>query len=223
MIEMSESIGSLSKALVGAQADVGNALKNQDNAHFKSTYADLSSVLSVAKPALAKYGLALTQFPGQGDGTVTLSTLLLHESGEWLLLPPASIPLQAHTAHGYGSAISYLRRYTVQAALGIAVGLSDDDDGNEATANAPKERPPLQAKVSRPAFVPANDVALEEGLGRLTALVAECEARGTVEARHITLAKTVVAKRGGGAKNKPPLERVSSAILYLENLINEAP
>ena len=222
MIEMSEKVGSISKALVGAQADVGLALKNQENSHFKSQYADLSAVLSVAKPALAKHGLALTQFPGQGEGTVTLSTLLLHESGEWILFPPASIPLQAHTAHGYGSAISYLRRYTTQACLGISIG-TDDDDGNEATANAPRERAPQKAKAARAAFAPATDAALQTAIDELKSLVAECEKRGTIEARHITLAKTVVKKRGAGAKGKEPLERVNSASLYLNNLINEAP
>lgn len=222
MIEMSEKVGSISKALVGAQADVGLALKNQENSHFKSQYADLSAVLSVAKPTLAKHGLALTQFPGQGEGTVTLSTLLLHESGEWILFPPASIPLQAHTAHGYGSAISYLRRYTTQACLGISIG-SEDDDGNEATANAPRERAPQKAKAARAAFAPATDAALQTAIDELKSLVAECEKRGTIEARHITLAKTVVKKRGAGAKGKEPLERVNSASLYLTNLINEAP
>ena len=172
----------------------------------------------MAKPALAKHGLALTQFPGQGEGTVTLSTLLLHESGEWILLPPASIPLQAHTAHGYGSAISYLRRYTTQACLGISIG-SEDDDGNEATANAPKKR---ATQKSRPAFAPPPAAALQTAIDELKSLVAECEKRGTIEARHITLAKTVVKKRGAGAKGKEPLERVNSATLYLTNLINEA-
>ena len=88
-LQMSDGIENVSKALVGAQADVGKALKNQENSHFKSQYADLSAVLEVSKPALAKHGLALTQFPGQGEGTVTMSTLLVHESGEWILLPPA--------------------------------------------------------------------------------------------------------------------------------------
>jgi hypothetical protein len=216
MIEMSESIGSISKALVGAQADVGKALKNQDNTHFKSQYADLPAVLEVAKPALAKHGLALAQFPGDGEGTVTMTTLLLHESGEWMLFPPASIPLQAHTAHGYGSAISYLRRYTTQACLGISIG-SDDDDGNEATAQAPKAKAP--AKKARAAFVkvdPAKvEAELEAAIEELLGTIAACEASGEVENRHIKLAKAVVEKRGSGAKGKTPIERVKGATAYL--------
>ena len=223
MIEMSESIGSVSKALVGAQADVGKALKNQENAHFKSQYADLTAVLEVAKPALAKHGLALTQFPGEGEGTVTMSTLLLHESGEWILLPPASIPLQAHTAHGYGSAISYLRRYTTQAALGISVGVSDDDDGNEATAQAPKAKP--KKKKAKPAFTPKVDEdpeKLDFAIKELEFLISSCEENGEVEARHIALAKTVVKKRGVGGKNKGQLDRVEGASAYLGDLLKKA-
>jgi hypothetical protein len=236
MIEMSEKISALSKALVGAQADVGKALKNQENAHFKSKYADLAAVLEVAKPALAKHGLALTQFPGEGEGTVTMSTLLLHESGEWILLPPASIPLQANTAHGYGSAISYLRRYTTQAALGISIGLLDDDDGNEATAQAPKAR--KKAKSPQPgkaAFDPKEVERFAEAktnqgyadlgraLGTLEAMISAAESDGTkVEARHVQLAREVLAQQGGGIPGGNPLDRVIAATTYLSDALRRS-
>ena len=223
MIEMSESIGSISKALVGAQADVGKALKNQENAHFKSQYADLPAVLEVATPALAKHGLALVQCPGEGEGTLTLTTLLIHESGEWMLFPPASMPLQAQTAHGYGSATSYLRRYTTQACLKISVGLSDDDDANEATAQAPKAKPKKQSKAAFTKKDPAKEKAeLDAALGELNELVLACEASGDIEAKHIDLAKTVIKKRGGGAKNKTPIQRVQDGHSYLSGLLAEA-
>lgn len=230
MIEMSEKISALSKALVGAQADVGKALKNQENAHFKSKYADLAAVLEVAKPALAKHGLALTQFPGEGEGTVTMSTLLLHESGEWLLLPPASIPLQAHTAHGYGSAISYLRRYTTQAALGISVGLSDDDDGNEATAQAPRAQPKV-SKQGKAAFDPKEvkkfaTAKTREDLGlalkTLEAVITAAESDGTkVEARHVQLAREVLEQQGGGIEGGNPIDRVIAATTYLSDALQQ--
>jgi hypothetical protein len=221
MLEMSETIAHISKALVGAQADVGVALKNQENAHFKSQYADLPAVLEVATPALAKHGLALVQCPGEGEGTLTLTTLLIHESGEWLLLPPASMPLQAQTAHGYGSAISYLRRYTTQAALKISVGLSDDDDANEASAQAPKASAPK--KKAKAAFKPAADEAeLDKALADLSTAILECEADGGVEARHIKLARTVVEKRGKPArKGQTPLDRVTGATTFLAKLLAE--
>jgi len=229
-LQMSDSIKNVSKALVGAQADVGKALKNQENSHFKSQYADLSAVLEVSKPALAKHGLALTQFPGQGEGTVTMSTLLVHESGEWILLPPASIPLQAHTAHGYGSAISYLRRYTTQAALGISVGLSDDDDGNEATANAPKKAPKKRAapKKATPAFEPKKKAVvdpkiLKAELAKLKKLIDAAEENGNVEAKAIDLAKSVLEKDGAGDPDRSPLEFTAAAIEYLELALKDSP
>ena len=230
MVTMSETIASVSKALVGAQADVGKALKNQENSHFKSQYADLSAVLEVSKPALAKHGLALTQFPGETDGRVTMTTMLIHESGEWILLPPASIPLQAQTAHGFGSAISYLRRYTTQAALGISVGLSDDDDGNEATAQAPKKAPKKRAakKKATPAFQPQKEKAddpklLKAELGKLGELIAAAEENGNVEAKAIDLAKTVLENKGAGDSDRSPLEFTSAAIDYLESALKDTP
>ena len=221
MFETSETITHISKALVGAQADVGVALKNQENAHFKSQYADLPAVLEVATPALAKHGLALVQCPGEGEGTLTLTTLLIHESGEWMLLPPASMPLQAQTAHGYGSATSYLRRYTTQACLKISVGLSDDDDANEASAQAPKAN--AAKKKAKAAFKPAvDDAGLDEDLADLSTAILECEADGGVEARHIKLARTVVEKRGKPArKGQTPLDRVTGATAFLAKLLAE--
>lgn len=222
MIEMSESIGSISKALVGAQADVGKALLTQENEHFKSRYADLPAVLEVATPALAKHGLALVQCPGEGDGTMELTSLLIHESGEWMLLPVASMPLQAQTAHGWASASTYLRRYVTQGVLKISVGL-EDDDANEATAQAPKAKP--KKKKAKAAFTPKveeDPEKLDFAIKELEFLISSCEENGEVEARHIALAKTVVKKRGVGGKNKGPLDRVEGASAYLGDLLKKA-
>jgi len=235
MIEMSEKISALSKALVGAQADVGKALKNQENAHFKSQYADLPAVLEVATPALAKHGLALIQCPGEGEGTLTLTSLLIHETGEWMLFPPASMPLQAQTAHAYGSALSYLRRYTTQACLKISIG-SDDDDGNEATAQAPKARKKAKSpKPGKAAFDPKEVERFAEAktnqgyadlgraLGTLEAMISAAESDGTkVEARHVQLAREVLAQQGGGIPGGNPLDRVIAATTYLSDALRRS-
>ena len=201
-VRMSDSIKNISKALVGAQADVGKALKNQKNTHFKSQYADLSAVLEVSKPALAKHGLALAQFPGEAEGRLTMSTMLIHESGEWIQLPPASIPIQAQTAHGFGSAISYLRRYTTQAILAISVGL-DDDDGNEATAQAPKRKPKKKATASQ---LKKARVELLEILETVKA-----DTTSTIDSEHILGAEALLTDK------ESRLERLQSAKKYLEN------
>ena len=201
-VRMSDSIKNISKALVGAQADVGKALKNQKNTHFKSQYADLSDVLEVSKPALAKHGLALAQFPGEAEGRLTMSTMLIHESGEWIQLPPASIPIQAQTAHGFGSAISYLRRYTTQAILAISVGL-DDDDGNEATAQAPKRKPKKKATASQ---LKKARVELLEILETV-----KDDTTSTIDSEHILGAEALLTDK------ESSLERLQSAKKYLEN------
>ena len=226
---MSDGIENISKALVGAQADVGTALMNQKNSHFRSQYADLSAVLEVSKPALAKHGLALTQFPGEAEGRVTMTTMLIHESGEWILLPPAAMPPPAQTAHGYGSAISYLRRYTTQAALGITIGLSDDDDGNVATFEAPKKAPKKRApKKATPAFEPKEEkvddpVLLKSELSVLKKLIDAAEENGNVDAKAIDLAKNVLEKGGKGDRDRSALEFTSAAIDYLESAIKDTP
>lgn len=201
-VRMSDSIKNISKALVGAQADVGKALKNQKNTHFRSHYADLSAVLEVSKPALAKHGLALAQFPGEAEGRLTMSTMLIHESGEWIQLPPASIPIQAQTAHGFGSAISYLRRYTTQAILAISVGL-DDDDGNEATAQAPKRKPKKKATASQLKKARLDLLEILETV--------KDDTTSTIDSEHILGAEALLTDK------ESSLERLQSAKKYLEN------
>lgn len=133
----SEQINELATALAKAQAEMAGAKKDAQNPHFKSSYADLASVWDAARPALTKHGLAVTQFtiPTERD-EVLVETTILHSSGQWLA-GRIAIPVDKHNAHGYGSALTYARRYALAAAVGIA---PEDDDGNEAAKSAPKKR-----------------------------------------------------------------------------------
>ena len=124
-MRQSDSIAKLAAALVKAQAQVENALKNATNPHFKSDYANLESVLDVAKPALSANGLALLQVPGFENGHATLESRLVHESGEWIE-GTSGTPLQKGDPQGIGSATSYLRRYATAAIMCIT---QEDDDG----------------------------------------------------------------------------------------------
>ena len=218
MIEMSETIAHISKALVGAQADVETALKASTNPHYGSRYADLTSVLGVIKPALGTHGLAMLQYPGYEDGTITMTTILVHESGEWMQSPVASIPISKQDPHGAMSGITYLRRSCASSLMAL---IADDDDGNEATAQAPKAS--ATKKKAKAAFKPAADEAeLDKALADLSTAILECEADGGVEARHIKLARTVVEKRGKPArKGQTPLDRVTGATTFLAKLLAE--
>jgi hypothetical protein len=116
----------IAKALVGFQADMQNVTKDATNPFFKSKYATLEAILTAAKPHLKKHGLAVVQLPN-GDG---LTTTIFHESGQ-CIEATAKLVIKDQTPQGQGSAITYMRRYALSAALGIAT--EDDDDGNEAS------------------------------------------------------------------------------------------
>ena len=96
---------------------------------LKSKYADLSSVVQAIKEPFANHGLSYVQFPVEDGGRVGIETILMHESGEWLS-NSFTVQLTKQDAQGAGSAITYCRRYGLQAVAGIP---SEDDDGNAAS------------------------------------------------------------------------------------------
>ena len=120
----------ISAALVKAQKAFGPALKTSQNPHFKSRYADLSACVEAVVEALNDNGIALTQRTEPSERGVVVETVLIHESGEELSFGKLFVPCNKNDAQGYGSAITYARRYHLQTALGIA---PEDDDGNAAS------------------------------------------------------------------------------------------
>lgn len=133
VMNRSESIENLAKAFVKFQSEVTNPANTADNPFFKSKYAPLNEVLNLVRPILTKYGLSIIQSPSAQGDSVTVTTMILHESGEWIRLDPLTLKADKNTAQGIGSAITYARRYALSAALGISS--EDDDDGNIASGN----------------------------------------------------------------------------------------
>jgi hypothetical protein len=127
-MKMSEEIGHLAAALAKAQGSIEDALKGSENPYFKSKYADLSAVRSVIREPLAVNDLSLTQFPNVNQSGVTVDTMLLHSSGQYMAAS-VWVPIAKPDAHGIGSAITYARRYGIMSLLCLA---SEDDDGNAA-------------------------------------------------------------------------------------------
>lgn len=125
----SESITKLAAALVKAHAEVQHATKDSTNPHFRNDYASLNAVIDTIKPVFAKHGLAVVQLPGLDNGAATLDSVIVHESGEWMA-STAGAPLTKADPQGVGSALTYLRRYSLAALAGIA---QEDDDGNAAS------------------------------------------------------------------------------------------
>lgn len=131
----SESIVKLSFALTKAQAELKSAPFNKKNPFLNNRpYADLGSHIDTAKPVLAKYGLAVSQLvTSDGDGKIGVETVLLHESGEWIsalvMLPPSEEKGKS-SAQVAGSIISYFRRYSLAAILGMYSDEEDDGAGS---------------------------------------------------------------------------------------------
>ena len=117
----------IATALVKAQKAFGPALKTATNPHFKSRYADLAACVEAVIGGLNDNGIALIQRNSLDDSGVTVETVFVHESGEMLECGKLHVPAAKHDPQGYGSALTYARRYSLMAACGIA---PEDDDGN---------------------------------------------------------------------------------------------
>jgi hypothetical protein len=134
-----------SAAFVRAQAGFGAALKTSTNPHFRSRYADLSACVEAVIDSLHKNGFALMQKTHECESGVAVETILMHESGEQISGGIFRVPASKQDPQGYGSALTYARRYSLMAVCGIA---PEDDDGNAASKPKPAEKKPMQ--------IPAN-------------------------------------------------------------------
>jgi hypothetical protein len=124
----------LAKALVKAQAAMSHAAKDSKNPHFKSAYSSLASVIDAVRPHLSANGLAVVQKTHDAEGGVCVETVIIHESGQEMSCGKLFVPASKQDAQGMGSALSYAKRYSIQAAFCVA---SEDDDGNAAVKSAP--------------------------------------------------------------------------------------
>ncbi len=122
----SEKLDKLAAALSKAQAEMKGAKKDSVNPFFKSTYADLHTVIESALPFLTKYGLSVVQGNDSDSHSFYVTTMLLHESGQWIK-STLKMPITKADAQGIGATITYARRYGLSAMVGIA---QYDDDGN---------------------------------------------------------------------------------------------
>lgn len=120
----------IATALVKAQKAFGPALKSSTNPHFKSRYADLAACVEAVIAGLNDNGIALIQKCYDCDNGVMVETMFVHESGEMLECGILHVPASKQDPQGYGSALTYARRYSLMAACGIA---PEDDDGNSAS------------------------------------------------------------------------------------------
>jgi hypothetical protein len=134
----SETISKIAPALVAAQSEMGNAIKDSTNPFFKSKYADLNSVREACIPIFNKHKIVVLQPTVYIDGKPFVETMLLHESGEFLTGVTEIVFNKQNDAQAHGSGVTYARRYGLQSFANIGC---DDDDGNSASAPAQKQEP----------------------------------------------------------------------------------
>ena len=140
---MSDDNKNIYAAFVKAQAGFGPALKTSTNPHFRSRYAALDACIEAVIDSLHANGIALLQKTHKSDGGVTVETVFIHTSGESFSGGELHVPASKEDPQGYGSALTYCRRYSLMAACGIA---SEDDDGNAAS----KKKPEPEKKADAP-------------------------------------------------------------------------
>jgi hypothetical protein len=144
----SESIKGLATALCAFQGEVKNPPKSADNPFYKSKYTTLDVLIDTAKPLLQKNGLSYLQ-SSSGDGErISVTTLLMHNSGEWIESDPLVLRADKATAQGAGSAVTYARRYALAAVLGLAS--DEDDDGNGAEPKKAEPKKPEAKHENKP-------------------------------------------------------------------------
>lgn len=165
----------IATALVKAQRDFAPALKTSTNPHFRSRYADLAACVEAVIDALNANGIALVQRTHDSDNGVAVETLLVHESGETISGGILHVPAAKHDPQGYGSALTYARRYSLMAACGIA---PEDDDANAASKARSTPVPRNAGASVSPAQnnAPGGDPApSQEDIERATQIIRACK------------------------------------------------
>lgn len=182
-MQSSETIKDLAAALAKAQASMGGARKDRNNPAFKSKYADLSSVAEAIDAAIEPHGLSYIQASHDRENAAAIETIILHASGQWLSCGVVSVPVTKHDAHGFGSALTYARRYSLSAAFGV---VPEDDDGNAAAQAAPRRQ-----EAARPSKV--ESIPTPEQQSITMDWVASIEACDTMAELHDKFRKAVAA------------------------------
>lgn len=162
-MKSSNSLSTIAEALANAQGEAKDVQKSKQGYGYK--YATLESILSMLRPILAKHKLSVLQSHGNEENRITVTTRLMHSSGEWLE-DTGGVEFQLlkgmNNAQSVGSAITYLRRYQISAFMNIT---SDEDvDGEIDTAQAKKNAtPPAENKPTLDAYLTKKGIKDKKG------------------------------------------------------------
>jgi len=136
-------MSTIAPAFIKAKQAFGPALKDKTNPAFRSKYADLGACIDAVEDALLANDIAMMQETFLDDNGITVETVFLHSSGETIRGGKLHVPAAKQDPQGYGSALTYARRYSLMAACGIA---AEDDDGNAASQPQKPQGKPIPPK-----------------------------------------------------------------------------
>ena len=171
----SENIELIATALAKAQGEVANPVFNKTNPHFKSSYADLSSVLNAVRPILSKNGISIMQLTNLEESGLVLYTRLTHSSGQWV---QSVYPVTASGKHQeIAASLTYAKRLSLSAIVGVSG--EDDDDGNAANTV------PVTAKGAPKPKIEASKLTEAESMETMDNILIEldkCESKEDLQA-----------------------------------------
>lgn len=155
MINTSETVDALFPALIAARGEFQPIKKSKTNPHLRNSYADMGDILTAIDDALLKHGLTVVQSVEKPENGISVTTRLIHKSGQWIEYGPTALPVEKATPQAAGSAITYCRRYALSAALCLVA--DDDDDGNGASKTKPNGSEAAAALKAKKAGVAHDD------------------------------------------------------------------
>ncbi len=167
-MNQSENINELATALAKCQGEMEAAIKDSINPHFKSKFATLYSIWESCRKPLSNHGLSVVQTMSYLEDKLCLTTKLMHSSGQWLSSVTPVISAR-NDAQGIGSALSYFKRYSLSALLGICTRDEDDD----AEAAMPKDRP--EKKPEKKVEKPKDEFISKQQAEELSSILDDCD------------------------------------------------
>lgn len=218
-METSEAFNEAAAALCKAQRELGKVVATETatipgkegKRGYEYTYADLASVLSVCRKPFADNGLAIVQSPSSADGLVTVSTRLIHTSGQWIGTTLSLRPTNA-TPQAIGSAITYARRYSLLALAGIA---PEDDDGQDAQGGRSPHTPEPRRQDPKPDPEPPKEETVGEKHGKALVYLGDVMANfraGKITHKNVADTFAKVLTKAAGTFDGTQLESILDAI-----------
>lgn len=145
-MKASSTVGAIAKAMAKAQSAMQNPGFDSANPHFKSKFASLAAVRNTVIPAFAAVGITVSQELTNEATGIGCTTILMHESGEWLAYGPFVVAPMKDDAQGRGSASTYARRYSLQSVAGVVGDEDDDAEGAQGRTSGKKNGAAVSAE-----------------------------------------------------------------------------